>query len=1029
MGIQGLLRNLHPLLVPPPSHPSYHHQAANDNDHHPNASMHHRKHSTANIRHNIRQFRNKSLAIDASSWLHKAAYTCAERLVESTESGTRDIIAERSYTKYMISRCDELLSSRVGIQTIYLVFDGKRVPLKSGTNAERERKRRANLEEARQLKAAGKSTEASEKYRSCVKGNDLMARVVADEVEKKWGRVSYTTGDDVMCNRNDDARVQCIWSPYEADAQLAKLCIDGYAHAVVTEDSDVLVYSAVTRQPFPIIYKLDKNDGSCDVVTMDWLVNPDFLAFGTTRSSGGGRVRSRRSNDSGSSSNNSSCSSAEHRRSRRSKMKDDLDYIYRNNPLPYDDRECNREEGFNEVVDGGTDENDTHVVHCCCVEYDDLGLAPVRRSLPPPTSQSNGKSTSQRKAASSSSSSSAGNALLAYLRSFAYKEASNPGFGVRLFVQACVLSGCDYVPNRLSKVGPVTAFKLVKEASHRDASIRFERVLKSLPAGSKLLAEEYEKCSEDGKDNEHEDDDYDDFLSLPDTDRNAKVKYEELLSKSESVFYYHLVRDLSTGKVVPLVKYNQPTRRGGDDDNDDGKVAADSLEVDERSRPCVARFNDGMTFVGSAADAMNDRPEPLPAIPATTYQHPRPSIPSHNNYRSYSNSNSDGGWISAKRQTESTLPVLPSFLKPDHRNVQSKQQSETLAPMAKDPPQEFPLQKFHVKNPQIATKKTAESNNDLKNAVEDNANDLKGAPGDNTSFGKENYDRNHSATTAATNPYATFAYDGSTKCDYGNNESTVSAATIKSPFFSPVQFDYGLYTPKDQSGIKTKTNDVMEATRPVDDVPRELHLGNNDDGGDREQPKPFAATTDVPDVTYDSNISFDFGFQTEPTRMNNFYSPEVQPGPRRVSSSPPERMNCELMRGYRTEDVIEIFDDDDDDDDVVGSSAVVPRSESRHFHPSTKSVYNATKSTVNKQQFKSPYLGATTNKRISTASASYGSKKPRPSSSALLAGFARQTNSNVLRQKQTFYPTMAKASNRQTQTTLNSFLTKVNSDE
>ena len=30
-------------------------------------------------------------------------------------------------------------------------------------------------------------------------------------------------------------KVSCISSPYEADAQLAKLCIDGIADAVVTE--------------------------------------------------------------------------------------------------------------------------------------------------------------------------------------------------------------------------------------------------------------------------------------------------------------------------------------------------------------------------------------------------------------------------------------------------------------------------------------------------------------------------------------------------------------------------------------------------------------------------------------------------------------------------------------------------------------------------------------------------------------------------------------------------------------------------
>ena len=48
--------------------------------------------------------------------------------------------------------------------------------------------------------------------------------------------------------------------------------MDGMADAVVTEDSDVLVYSAACMQSFPIIYKLDRNTGDCDVISMDWLL-------------------------------------------------------------------------------------------------------------------------------------------------------------------------------------------------------------------------------------------------------------------------------------------------------------------------------------------------------------------------------------------------------------------------------------------------------------------------------------------------------------------------------------------------------------------------------------------------------------------------------------------------------------------------------------------------------------------------------------------------------------------------------------
>lgn len=102
------------------------------------------------------------------------------------------------------------------------MFDGIRVPLKKDTNDERERRRRVHLAEARRLAAMGRKEEARENYNKCVKGTEEMGRVVCAEVERIFGR-------------GVEAKVKCVFSPYEADAQLAKLCLDGICHAVVTE--------------------------------------------------------------------------------------------------------------------------------------------------------------------------------------------------------------------------------------------------------------------------------------------------------------------------------------------------------------------------------------------------------------------------------------------------------------------------------------------------------------------------------------------------------------------------------------------------------------------------------------------------------------------------------------------------------------------------------------------------------------------------------------------------------------------------
>ena len=89
------------------------------------------------IKNNIRQFRNKTLAIDASSWLFKASYSVASRLVEAIEEDRIDPVCEQALARYMIKRCEELITY-AQVKRIYLVFDGERCPLKAATNQERE---------------------------------------------------------------------------------------------------------------------------------------------------------------------------------------------------------------------------------------------------------------------------------------------------------------------------------------------------------------------------------------------------------------------------------------------------------------------------------------------------------------------------------------------------------------------------------------------------------------------------------------------------------------------------------------------------------------------------------------------------------------------------------------------------------------------------------------------------------------------------------------------------------------------------
>lgn len=170
---------------------------------------------------NIRKFSGKTIAVDASSWLHKSVYSVSAKYVEAMEKRRLDPHCVRVSARYISSRCRELLNS-FRIAKIMLVMDGKRCPLKADTNDEREHRRQQNLMEARSFSRRGQRHKAEEKYKMCIKIRDELTHAVMKEVKKDF---------------QSDGRVQFVWSPYEADSQLAKLCIDCQADAVVTEVS------------------------------------------------------------------------------------------------------------------------------------------------------------------------------------------------------------------------------------------------------------------------------------------------------------------------------------------------------------------------------------------------------------------------------------------------------------------------------------------------------------------------------------------------------------------------------------------------------------------------------------------------------------------------------------------------------------------------------------------------------------------------------------------------------------------------
>ncbi|UMM25641.1 hypothetical protein L5515_005377 [Caenorhabditis briggsae] len=179
---------------------------------------------------NIRELRGKSVAIDVSCLLHRGLTGCMDKIHMGEET--------QSYINYVDKYIQELLGMECHV---VMVFDGRPLPAKKSTNDDRREMREKRKEHAEMLLAKGKEREARDHYR-------LATTISAEIVEK--------TIDFFRKIRNVDVVV----APYEADAQLAYLMQSKLVDAVVTEDSDLIVFGCET-----IYFKWQSVTGDCSV--------------------------------------------------------------------------------------------------------------------------------------------------------------------------------------------------------------------------------------------------------------------------------------------------------------------------------------------------------------------------------------------------------------------------------------------------------------------------------------------------------------------------------------------------------------------------------------------------------------------------------------------------------------------------------------------------------------------------------------------------------------------------------------------
>ncbi|KAI9101265.1 PIN domain-like protein [Phlyctochytrium arcticum] len=177
----------------------------------------------------LRNYSGQTLAVDTYVWLHRGAFSCALELCTGVKT-TR-------YVNYCMRQVQLLLDH--GVKPL-MVFDGGCLPMKTGTEEQRKKKREEGMKKGNQYLRSGDKTKAMEVFQGCVDVTPRMAYELIKELRK--------------------AGVEYIVAPYEADAQITYLVKLGIADAAVTEDSDLVVFECPK-----VVVKLDKEGNGIEI--------------------------------------------------------------------------------------------------------------------------------------------------------------------------------------------------------------------------------------------------------------------------------------------------------------------------------------------------------------------------------------------------------------------------------------------------------------------------------------------------------------------------------------------------------------------------------------------------------------------------------------------------------------------------------------------------------------------------------------------------------------------------------------------
>ncbi|KAK9468736.1 PIN domain-like protein [Lipomyces arxii] len=164
----------------------------------------------------IKEFAGQVVAVDGYVWLHRGAISCAVELALNRPTS--------KYVEYAMRRVRML--QHYGVHP-YVVLDGAYLPSKAHTETSRRKARHDALGVAVEMYKTGQNkTRAFEYFQKAIDVTPAMAGKFINALEA--------------------AGVPYVVAPYEADAQLAYLEKRGLVSAVISEDSDLLVFGCKT---------------------------------------------------------------------------------------------------------------------------------------------------------------------------------------------------------------------------------------------------------------------------------------------------------------------------------------------------------------------------------------------------------------------------------------------------------------------------------------------------------------------------------------------------------------------------------------------------------------------------------------------------------------------------------------------------------------------------------------------------------------------------------------------------------------